>query len=407
MPLSGMAAELAANPLATPFMPYVIAAIAAALALSVMFLLALRRRREMSSEQPHTAAGGTGAVPNSATIERDMYRMYDDLRAARENVVALSASMPQSSQIEDMRKTLDCLCTDFVSLSNDVNGKMEAFKRSSAEDLNKMRLTMEKAALEEIVAKASALLDENGVPRAEFDALRERFDRVHGADESDERMVVLSRLFESDRLKVLNWQCKLIRLLKGGLAPDAEQDLIVSEGIPESACKKFLKRLVDHGIAESKSVRSYYLGDEYEWIYTYTDRPDWLHRRLQGTARKESDYNRYMRTNAELIEDGLIVEATEYALDTGRLDLVCRDAVGRTVGIELKYPAAAVRDKRQVASYRDDYRRRSGMAESRFMLVAPRIPDELKRLLEQDGIEYREVPMAAEDAGAGAGGEQK
>ena len=55
----------------------------------------------------------------------------------------------------------------------------------------------------------------------------------------------------STTIRVLNWQCKLIRLLRGGLAPDAEQDLIASEGIPESAFRKFLQRLVDHGVVMS------------------------------------------------------------------------------------------------------------------------------------------------------------
>ena len=52
-----------------------------------------------------------------------------------------------------------------------------------------------------------------------------------------------------------------------------------------------------------------------------------------------------------------------------------------------------MRDKRQVAGYRSDYGRKSGMPNSRFMLVAPSIPDELKGLLDSDGIEYREVPL--------------
>ena len=378
----------------------------AVLAIVATFIafIAIRRHSSIANAAMHieTTAhsdDGSAAPYSSAAIGRDMARLDDELKTVRGRIDALSTSIPHSGEVVNLQKDMERLCADFKKLEGGINGRMEAFRRSAAEDLDKMRIAMEKAALEDIVSKASSILDKNGVPRAEFDALRERFDRMHGADESEERLAVLSRLFESDRMNVLNWQCKLIRLLKGGLAPDAEQDLIASEGIPESAFKKFLKRLVDHKIAESRSVRAYYLEDEYEWIYTYTDRPDWLHRRLKGAVKKESDYNSYVRTNPGVIEDGLIVEATEYSLDTGRLDLVCRDAVGRAVGIELKYPAAAVRDKRQVASYRDDYRRRSGMAESRFMLVAPRIPAELKRLLKQDGIEYREVSM---DAGWGS-----
>lgn len=378
-------------------LPAVLVVCAMVISVSLLTVIYLRRRPEPGAP---ARGGEVPSGPGSAAILRDMSRMDDELRSTRERIDALSSSMPHAGEIDDVKKGMDGLCADFGRLSADLNGRMEAFRRATAEDVDRMRLAMEKAALEKIVAKASTLLDENGVPRAEFDALRERFDRMHGADESEERMAVLSRLFApSTTIRVLNWQCKLIRLLRGGLAPDAEQDLIASEGIPESAFRKFLQRLVDHGIAESRSVRAYYLEDEYEWVHAYTDRPDWLYRRLQGTGKKEADYQRHVRTNAGLIEEGLIVEGEEYQLDSGRLDLVCRDAAGRAVGIELKYPAAAVRDKRQIASYRDDYRRKSGMPDSRFMLVAPRIPDELKRQLDRDGIEYREVPM---DAGGGA-----
>ena len=371
---------------------------------ALAMLVSVRRRLQAGHREPAPASGSRGGE-GSVDILRDMSRMDGELKSVRSSIDALSSSIPHTGEVDDLKKGMDRLCADFAKTTADVNDQMEAFRRSTSEDIVKMRLAMEKTALEKIVAKASDLLDKNGVPRAEFDALRERFDRLHGADESEERLAVLSRLFESGQIKVLNWQCKLIQLLKGGLAPDAERDLISSEGIPETAYKKFLGRLVDRGMAVSRSVRAYYLDDEYEWIYTYTDRPDWLHRRLQGANKKESDYQRYVRTNAGLIEAGLIVEDEEYRLDTGRLDLVCRDAAGRAVGIELKYPAAAVRDKRQVASYRDDYRRKSGMPNSRFMLVAPRIPDELKRQLDRDGIEHREVPMGeAADASDGDGG---
>lgn len=379
----------------------------------VAVLVVMRRRLSAASAAaPATAATGAplgaGAPPLDPSIGRDITRIDGELRSARDRLDALSTSMPHIGEVDEVKKGMDRLCSDFARLGTDLNDKMEAFRRSAAEDLDKARLAMEKAALEKVVARASVLLEKNGVPRSEFDVLRERFDRMHGADEAEERMAVLSRLFDSDRIKVLNWQCRLIRLLRGGLAPDAEQDLIVSEGIPESSLKKFLKRLVDEGVAESRPVQAYYMDPGHEWIYTYVERPDWLQRRLQGTVKKEADYQRYIAANVGLVEDGLILEDTEYVLDTGRLDLVCRDSSGRAVGIELKYPAAAVRDKRQVASYRDDYRRKSGMPGSRFMLVAPSIPGDLKRLLEEDGIEHREIQLggtgAAEAGSEGGGG---
>ena len=343
-------------------------------------------------------------------IKHDISRIDGELKSARERLDALSTSAAQAGQVEDIKRDLGRVCSDFERLSGDIDEKLENMKRATAEEvgtakismekmqrtateeMDSARLSMEKMALEKVARDVSEAIKTSGVPRSEFEVLRERFDRMHGADEAEERMVVLSRLFDSDKIRVLNWQCRLVRLLRGGLAPAAEQDLMVSEDIPDSSFKKFLKNLVDEGVAKSKSIPAYYLEDEYEWIYEYVEKPDWLRRRLLGTVKREADYQRYVRARVGTIEDGLILEDTEYALDTGRLDLICRASDGRTVGIELKYPAAEVRDKRQVAGYRDDYRRKSGAPDPRFMLVAPRIPDELKKLLVEDGIEYREVP---------------
>lgn len=386
--------QAAPDPLSGLVLTVVIVAIVAGAVVSA--LVALRRR-------PSSAA--SRAVVN-LPVGLEMARVDGELKALRDKLDTLSSSIPHTNEVGYLKEGMEHVNAQFASLSSTVNESMETFRRTSAEDFDKTRRAMEKAAIEKVAAEASAILEKNGVPRSEFDALRERFDRMHGADETEERMGVLARIFDSDKIKVLNWQCRLIRLLKGGLAPDAEQDLMLSEGIPASTFRSFLKRLEDEGIAESKSVRAYYMDADHEWIYTYADRPDWLQRRLQGTVKREADYNRYVRANVGLVEDGLILEDSEYRLDTGRLDLVCRDASGRAVGIELKYPAAAVRDKRQVASYRDDYRRKSAMPNSRFMLVAPRIPDELKRLLAEDGIEHREIPLGGGSSpdGGGSGG---
>ena len=269
-------------------------AVAGSIAAICISIIANRRRYSSAAGAAAraTAAPADGdAVPySSAAIGRDMARLDGELKAARDRIDAPSASIPRGGEVDDLKKSMDGLCADFGKLGTEVNGRMEAFRRATADDLDKSRLSMEKAALEAIVAKASALLEKNGVPRAEFDALLKRFDRMHGADESEERMAILSRIFESDKVKVINWQCRLIRLLRGGLAPDAEWDMIVSEGIPESAYKKFLKRLDEYGIVETRYVPAYYMGDDYEWIYTYTDRPDWLHRRLQGVVKREADY---------------------------------------------------------------------------------------------------------------------
>ena len=233
---------------------------------------------------------------------------------------------------------------------------------------------------------------EKGVTRDEFDSLKGRLEKIIGSDESAERMKMLSGIFNSTQTRVLNWQCQMIKLLKGGLAPDAEADLIVSSGIPIGPCKEFLKKLDDAGVATKKEISAYYVNPEWEWIFSYVDNPDWLQSRLGGSVVKEKDYQEFVKHNVRLIEEGMLLKTAEYSLDTGRLDLLCTDANGTHVGVELKYPSASKKDKRQLAGYKSDYESKTRES-TRFMLVAPSIPDDLKESLKKDGLEYREIPM--------------
>jgi len=212
-----------------------------------------------------------------------------------------------------------------------------------------------------------------------------------GADEIAERLEILSSIFDSTQIKTLNWQCKLIRLLRGGLAPDAEEGQLVAEGIPKSSYEKFLKKLAEIGIAESKEVNMYSVMPDFEWIFSYTDNPDWLQKRLEGTVKKESEYQKFIRDNLNLVEEGLLLEQEQCELATGKIDFICRDSSGRAVGLELKYPAATTTVKRQIQGYKNDYEQKTGRTDSRFILVSPIIPENLKLLLVNDGLEYKEI----------------
>jgi len=212
-----------------------------------------------------------------------------------------------------------------------------------------------------------------------------------GADEVAERMEVLTVLFDPSDIKRLNWQCKLVKLLNGGLAPEAEEDLIISEGIPRTSSEKFLKNLTSIGITEIRKISAFYLLPEFEWIYSYVENPDWLQKRLENTVKKEKEYQQYIKNNLNLIEEGLLLEHAEYVLATGRIDFICRDSNGKTVGLELKYPTASPKVKRQILGYKNDYEQKTGRTDSRFMIVAPKIPENVKTLLVNDGFEYREI----------------
>jgi len=324
-------------------------------------------------------------------IQYDVSRIDTELKTAYSDLTNLKTNLPHTNEVTALQENILKLCSDFTELRTNIDDQMNKFKLGTTEDLHKTKDEMIKNATQQVTEHANTHLAENSVSREEFDSLKERIEKMLGADEVAERMEVLSVLFDSSQIKTLNWQCKLIKLLNGGLAPDAEEDLIISEGIPKSSCEKFLKKLTAAGITETKKISAFYLLPDYEWIYSYVDNPDWLQKRLGGTIKKESEYQQYIKNNLNLIEEGLLLEKSEYQLATGKIDFICRDTEGRAVGLELKYPAATTIVKRQISGYKNDYEVKSGRTDSRFFVIAPKLPENLKTLLVSDGFEYREI----------------
>jgi RecB family endonuclease NucS len=157
--------------------------------------------------------------------------------------------------------------------------------------------------------------------------------------------------------------------------------------------KAFLKKLNEIGIVDMKKVESYFLVPEYTWLLSYIENPDWLKQRLESFVKREEEYQRYIRDNISLVEEGLILVSEQYQLDSGRIDIVCRDVNGKDVGLELKYPSASNEVLGQIMRYREDYKRLTTDGNTRFLLIAPTIPEKLKGLLAQNSIEYREIPF--------------
>jgi len=324
-------------------------------------------------------------------IQYDVSRIQTDLQGVSLDLNKLKIELPHTAEVVLLQENVKKIYDDFTILQTNINDEINKFRLGTAEDLNKTKDQMITTATEQVVEFANTHITQNSVSREEFENLRQRIEKMLGADEIAERMEVLSSIFESSQIKTLNWQCKLIKLLKGGLAPEAEEEQLVSEGIPLSSCDKFLKKLAELRIAESKKVNAYYLVPDFEWIYSYTDNPDWLQKRLEGSIKKENEYQKFIRDNLNLIEEGLLLEQEQYELATGKIDFICRDSSGRSVGLELKYPVSATTVKRQIQGYKNDYEQKTGRTDSRFILVSPKIPENLKLLLVQDGLEYREI----------------
>ena len=324
-------------------------------------------------------------------IQYDVSRIQNDLHNVSSDLTKLKVELPHTNEVTVLQENVKKIYDDFTILRTTIDEQINKFRLGTTEDLNNTKNQMITTATEKVVEIANAHLIQNSVSREEFENLRQRIEKMLGADEIAERMEVLSSIFDSTQIKTLNWQCKLIKLLKGGLAPDAEEDQLISEGVPLSSCEKFLKRLTELKIAEFKKVNMYSVVPDFEWIYSYTDNPDWLQKRLEGTIKKEKEYQKFIRDNLNLIEEGLLLEQEQYELATGNIDFICRDSTGKSVGLELKYPTAATTVKRQIQGYKNDYEQKTGKNDARFILISPKIPENLKLLLVQDGLEYREI----------------
>jgi len=224
-------------------------------------------------------------------IQYDVSRIDDELKTAYLDLTNLKTNLPHTSEVLSLQENIKKLCSDFTDLRTNIDDQMNKFKLGTTEDLNKTKDEMIKTATQKVTEHATNHLTEYSVSREEFESLKERIEKMLGVDEVAERMEVLSLLFDSSLIKTLNWQCKLIKLLNGGLAPDAEEDLIISEGIPKSSCEKFLKKLTEAGITETKKISAFYLSPNYEWIYSYVDNPDWLQKRK--TYQKSSSISCY------------------------------------------------------------------------------------------------------------------
>ncbi|MFZ1077648.1 MAG: endonuclease NucS domain-containing protein [Nitrosotalea sp.] len=322
---------------------------------------------------------------------RAVSKLKENLNQMSSDLTNVKVSAPHFNEVASLNENVKKLCNDFTIFKTGMEEQMNKFSTTTTEDLNKTKELMVKNATEEIVQVANNHITENSVSKEEFEKLRQRIESMLGVDEIAERMEVLSSIFETSKINTLNWQCKLIKLLNGGLAPDAEEDQMVSHGIPMSSYSRFLEKLLENGLIEQKKIEGYYLLPEYEWIYSYVENADWLRNRLEGRTKKEREYHEFIMNSLNQIEEGLLLEQNEYELATGKIDFICRSSSGQAVGVELKYPAATTSAKRQLLGYKNDYMHKMGRTDARFILVAPKIPENLKLLLVQDGLEYKEI----------------
>jgi len=108
----------------------------------------------------------------------------------------------------------------------------------------------------------------------------------------------------------------------------------------------------------------------------------------------EAELRDYLAENPDEIEPGLHVIRTERPIGDGYADIVGRDSEGRYVVVEVKRVTAGKDAVQQLHRYVERLRAENPQAPVRGILVAPAVTRDARRLLEELGLEYRQVNIA-------------
>ncbi len=112
--------------------------------------------------------------------------------------------------------------------------------------------------------------------------------------------------------------------------------------------------------------------------------------RLQLTG-SECDIVDSIIKDPSIIEPGLEVISREKMTCSGFIDLFCKDSNGTSVIIEVKRRCVSSPAVRQLEAYLYDFRKENGKALVRGILCAPRISRLAKTLVDEKGLEFKEI----------------
>ncbi|MHA1399739.1 MAG: endonuclease NucS domain-containing protein [Candidatus Heimdallarchaeaceae archaeon] len=105
----------------------------------------------------------------------------------------------------------------------------------------------------------------------------------------------------------------------------------------------------------------------------------------------ESDLVKYLVKKPEKIEEGLQILACEYSTEVGFVDIRAIDKNKKEVIIEVKKRNATPADAFQLKRYQEFFAKKEKRA-VRAMLIAPSFPDNVKKYLLDNKLEYLEIP---------------
>ncbi len=105
----------------------------------------------------------------------------------------------------------------------------------------------------------------------------------------------------------------------------------------------------------------------------------------------ETDVVNEIVTNPNIVEEGLRIKKREKHVKSGMIDLFGYDSNHTPVVIEVKRSLANISAVHQLRMYVSDIKKDVDEANVRGILCAPRIPDMVKSLLSDYGLEWQEV----------------
>lgn len=105
----------------------------------------------------------------------------------------------------------------------------------------------------------------------------------------------------------------------------------------------------------------------------------------------ETDVVNQIISNPNMVEEGLRISKREKHVKSGMIDLFGYDENHTPVVIEVKRSVASISAVQQLRMYVNDVKNDVKEADVRGILCAPRVPDMVKNLLSDYGLEWREV----------------
>jgi predicted PurR-regulated permease PerM len=107
-------------------------------------------------------------------------------------------SVPHREEITNLQESL-------AQFKEEMDEKMEKGEKQNVEIIEALKKQTESDIKSDVTEFAKQQITENTVGREEFDQLEQKINNYLGSEENVEKIKILEKIFDSDKLKTLNW----------------------------------------------------------------------------------------------------------------------------------------------------------------------------------------------------------